>query len=245
MGAGLRAGLVHQMAGLVDTALADAALAAGDPSAPRRRKGLGKLEAHLTVPDLTAETSAASPGLSRRWLHALLDGAGTSFEADLTRRRLETCGWRPAAGDLPGPSGGPDTDAPDDHGDRPCQRLRRSRNLLSPVPPARSDETRGRTRRSPRPPTTTAPGPQPEPAGSPHDATQATCRDAPRCAHSHGCSTVAAVDRCRRHGSGARREGRNARGGAGLDAGDEGAAPRPHGRVAVGKQIDHLSTITC
>lgn len=98
LGAGLRAGLVHHVAGLVDLALADAALAAGapaarrcQPAALRRQEVLGWLEAHLTVADLTAEKAAASLGLSRRWLHALLEDAGTSFKAYVTRRRLEIC----------------------------------------------------------------------------------------------------------------------------------------------------------
>jgi len=91
LGVGLRAALVHRLAGLVDLALADSALEASDPAAMRRQEVLGWLDAHLSVPDLQAEDAAAALGLSRRWLHALLQGAGTSFKAYLTRRRLDIC----------------------------------------------------------------------------------------------------------------------------------------------------------
>lgn len=91
LGAGMRAGLAQHVAGLVDLALADATLEAGDPTALRQQEVLSWLEAHLAEPELTAETAAASLGLSRRWLHALLQGAGTSFKTYLTERRLETC----------------------------------------------------------------------------------------------------------------------------------------------------------
>lgn len=91
LGAGLQAGLAHHVAGLVAMTLGDAALAAGDPSAPRRQEVLGWLEAQRAVPNLTAEKAAASLGLSRRWRHALPDGAGTSFRTCITRRRLEIC----------------------------------------------------------------------------------------------------------------------------------------------------------
>jgi AraC-like DNA-binding protein len=91
LGAALQTCFVHQVAGFVDLALADAALAEDDPQAARRQEVLGWLEAHFTVPDLSAQAAADALGLSRRWLHALLEASGTSFKGFLTRRRLETC----------------------------------------------------------------------------------------------------------------------------------------------------------
>ncbi len=91
VGEALQTGLVHRVAGLVDLALADAALATGDPLSARRQEVLGWLEAHFTDPDLSAAAAAEALGLSRRWLHALLRASGTSFRDFLTRRRLETC----------------------------------------------------------------------------------------------------------------------------------------------------------
>ena len=91
LGTALQTGFAHQVAGLVDLALADASLAEDDPLAARRQEVLGWLEAHFTVPDLSAQAAADALGLSRRWLHALLEESGTSFRSFLTRRRLETC----------------------------------------------------------------------------------------------------------------------------------------------------------
>ncbi len=91
LGPGLRAGLVHHVAGLVDLALVDAELEAGDPLALRRQEVIGWLEAHLAAPDLSAEGAARALGISRRWLHEVLKASNTSFRDYVTRRRLEIC----------------------------------------------------------------------------------------------------------------------------------------------------------
>ena len=57
----------------------------------RRQQILAYIETHLGESDLSADKAARALKMSKRWLHALFTGDGTSFAAWVARRRIEEC----------------------------------------------------------------------------------------------------------------------------------------------------------
>jgi AraC family transcriptional regulator, positive regulator of tynA and feaB len=86
--------LIH-LCGLTGLALAPAASPGAVTQkidrAARRQQLLEYMERHLRDSHLTPERAAHDLGISRRWLHGLLEHSGASFSRWVTARRLQEC----------------------------------------------------------------------------------------------------------------------------------------------------------
>jgi AraC-like DNA-binding protein len=59
--------------------------------AARRQQLLTYIDVHFRDEGLTVDRAARDLGISRRWLHTLLEGSGAGFAARVAARRLEAC----------------------------------------------------------------------------------------------------------------------------------------------------------